>query len=233
LSTAGTASTNCTICDAGFYHRNLDAPASQENCATCPESAECSRATTLATLALPQNHWRLTPLTTDIHRCPEQGGIPDSPCLGGVGGGGAGGGDGGNTSTRRRASESGESGAYCIAGHAGPRCEQCLADGEYFDRLTYRCRECPSPAVVIAVICGVAAAIALLVAVVVGLGRAEPENLPWMLRGTARMSRACVERFSGLVIRLGLQGKFKVVISFCAQSWIEHAAISRFARLAI
>ncbi len=54
----------------------------------------------------------------------------------------------------------------------------------------------------------------VLVAAVFGLGRADPRQLPRVLRGTALVVRRFLDRASSAMVRLGLQGKFKVVVSF-------------------
>ena len=202
-------SSSCTVCAADFYLHDVSLVASQENCRDCPPSAECPWATTLESLGVPANHWRLSLQTIDIHRCPEQGGVAESPCLGGGGPSAVASGNG--TRARRRADETG---MYCIADHAGPRCEECLEDGVYFDRLTYRCKTCPGAGRIALVIGGGTGAIVLVIAVVLGLGKAQPHSLPWVLRGAAAVARWCIERSLRFVIRLGLQGKFKIVVSF-------------------
>ncbi len=84
----------------------------------------------------------------------------------------------------------------------------------YFDQLTHRCHACPSAATVVLLCFGTLAAIALLVAIVVGLGKARPEQLPMALRGVAGVARRFLQRSSSATVRLGLQEKFKIIISF-------------------
>ena len=99
-------------------------------------------------------------------------------------------------------------------GYAGPRCEECLETGHFFNQLTNRCHECPSPVRVTLIFCCCLAALAAVVAVVVQLGRAEPEQLPFTLRGIAGVAGRFLDRSASAAVRLALQEKFKIVVSF-------------------
>ena len=186
--------TTCDVCADDFYLHDSSAPATQENCHACPKDAVCGWGTTLESLVLPRNHWRLSQSTVDIHSCPEEGGVEESTCVGGV--------------------DSTNGTGYCLSSYSGPRCEMCLESGTYFDPLWNRCKACPSPAIVVLACLGIIAAVAGLVAAVFWLGRADPQQLPCVMRGVAGMVRRFLDRAGSAIVRLGLQGKFKVVVSF-------------------
>ncbi len=77
---------------------------------------------------------------------------------------------------------------------------------------------------VVVIFCGCLAALAALVAVVVGLGRAEPERLPFaIIRCLAGVARRFLDRSASAAVRLALQEKFKIVVSFFrATTRIKH-----------
>jgi hypothetical protein len=184
-------------CAADFYLHDLGTPASRENCEACPAAAACDWGTTIETLSLSRNHWRLSLRTVDIHSCPESGGVADSACEGSANGTGDG---------------------YCAAGYAGPRCEVCLRSAEYFNDLTHRCEACPSAARLALVFGGGLAGLVALLGAVYGLATAPPRKLPLALRGAAWVARRLVSSSATVAVRLGLQEKFKVVVSFL-QVW--------------
>ena len=80
-------STECTLCAEGFYLHDLSKIGEflgQEDCVRCPDLAKCSAGSTLETLELESNRWRLSTRTIDIRRCPEVGGVEHTSCGGGT-----------------------------------------------------------------------------------------------------------------------------------------------------
>jgi len=195
--------TMCGFCSEGFFLHDSSAPASQENCRACPKNAECGWGTTLQSLVLPRNHWRLSLSAVDIRSFPEIGGVDQSTFVGGAGPHGTG---------------------YCVPNAGGPRCEVCLDAHTYYDALQNRCNACPSATTVALICIGAIMAVATLVAVIFGLGRADPRQLPRVLRGAALVVRRLLDRAGGAIVRLGLQGKFKIVVSFL-QIWTVRLGI--------
>ena len=82
--------------------------------------------TTLETVVLPPNTWRLSSRSKDVRRCPVSPAGGDSACVGG--------------STAGVAGE-----GYCRTNHSGPLCQVCSApDGtQYFDEDEALCVDCP------------------------------------------------------------------------------------------
>ena len=121
----------------------------QGECTPCPEFATCAAYSTLASLALKQNFWRLSNATLDAHRCvtkEDEAAVTASPCVGGVW-------------TRRSGSSNGSSAsasvsghndpavrAYCAEGHYGPLCRGCTEPSWYFDPDATRCEPCAADA---------------------------------------------------------------------------------------
>ena len=104
--------------------------ASGGGCEVCPaDSTRCgapdalemaaTAGTTLATLDLLPNHWRLSSSTTDIHKCVRDANRPSS-CVGGR-----------------------DAGSYCTNGTSGPLCRVCSEPGEHFVVAEARCEQCP------------------------------------------------------------------------------------------
>lgn len=193
-------SSMCSICAAGFYLSGPDVSASAGNCITCPDEAVCGVGTALNTLLLVPNHWRLSVWSTDIRRCPEEGGVEDSACLGGGGQG---------ADSRRLASDEYEqSGSlYCRNGMSGPRCEECVADDEFFDQDLQRCEQCPgagrAAGILIGLVCVVVAVLALCY---------------WAWRRAAHSTSPVVRdwrnRISIFVVTIGIGAKFKILLGF-------------------
>ena len=91
---------SCEHCKAGYYLSGV--------CRVCPsEFAECEAFTTLATLHLKPNTWRLSALSLDFRSCVASSSFEQSPCVGG--------------------SLSGTTGGsgYCKEGYSGPLCRVC------------------------------------------------------------------------------------------------------------
>ena len=110
----GSVSRDACICVEGTYKSGSGV------CEQCPEDAECPRGTTVATMKLRSNRWRLSQDTVDIHACAIQTSWnPQTPCRGG------------------RVD-------YCYEGLRGPLCRVCVQPDSYFDMRTARCASCPA-----------------------------------------------------------------------------------------
>ena len=186
--------TVCDVCDAGYYLQNMALAASQSNCMACPDNAACPWGTTIQTLVLPRNHWRLSPHTIDIHTCPEQGGVVDSTCTG---------------STNRTFDDD-----YCLAGHEGPRCEVCIESNEFFDHVANHCRVCPSAARIVLLCVAFMGGIVVFVVAASSIFYVPPDRVPRALQGFAEVARWFGKRSTLIIVRIGLQEKFKIIVSF-------------------
>ena len=169
-----------------YYLYDASLAASEASCELCPaDDTRCPHdGTTLATLPLEPNRWRLSGSTTDIRcaflpfpptfrevrgvrgmqsagrRCPEEGGFEESSCVGGSGG------------DRRRLTE--DDSIYCRAGHHGPRCALCDDDDDYFNQLQQRCESCPG----VSQVAGIAVAICTAAVFVLILIRQALDGVP-------------------------------------------------------
>ena len=148
-ASVGAASPTECVCVEGFY------TSPSGHCMECEEGATAcfGAGTTLATLNLTINHWRLSNATADIR-----------PCVGGAW----------KPGTPTPCSGSIAEGSYCAdAGLAGPRCHVCVqgvygAPRRYYDEAMARCADCPATG---AAALGMTAAIGLACFAIVGLTR--------------------------------------------------------------
>lgn len=182
-------SVTCAACKPDFYlvtdgrAELLTRPT--EHCKPCPVHANCSAFdTSLASLGVPRDYWRASTATAELHRCRDS-----TKCVGSTAASGG----------RALAGHAAAGDMYCEAGHAGPRCESCIASGEYFSRSSGGCATCPDSSR-FAILAGVVAGAALLL---VGL-KAAVERLP----------RSLADRLSNTRDLIGVQPKLKVLISF-------------------
>jgi len=136
-TSAWPGSASCSICTALYYQQNVTTTASLANCQPCGQGLglDCSIGTTLETIIISPGFWRHTARTAQALRCRSDGAW--SPCLGGTNAGAEG--DG-----------------YCAEGYGGPRCELCISDDHFFDKLDARCHNCGNAAQLTAVFCCVA-----------------------------------------------------------------------------
>jgi len=156
-------------------------------CKPCPLHAVCDEGTTVEDLGVPRGYWRASPFTTEVHRCDSS-----IACVGS------------SRSARRSLAGVPTERGYCEQGHAGPRCEMCVEDRDYFDGT--KCVACPSSRRRFGTLVGVSAAALLLAATAHALTRRlQPTS------GLARRSAALRNR-----LRRGFsfQCKFKVTVSF-------------------
>ena len=105
----------------------------QGECTACPDFATCAAYSTLASLTLKQNFWRLSNATLDARRCvtkDDEAAVTASPCVGGNWTSSGGGGNGSRAA------------AYCAEGYYGPLCSGCTEPGWYFDPDGTRCEPC-------------------------------------------------------------------------------------------
>ena len=85
-------------------------------CLSCISGMDCDgRVSTVPTLKLQPNFWRMTNMTTDIFRCPTH----PNTCIGGD-----------------------QVGSYCKEGLTGPLCQVCVAPHHYLDLQEARCLPC-------------------------------------------------------------------------------------------
>lgn len=87
-SAVGTPAATGCVCAVNFVE-DAASSADELRCIGCPHGAECPTPnTTLATLTLPPNRWRLSARTTDIRPCLVNPGWAEgdpTPCVGGIG----------------------------------------------------------------------------------------------------------------------------------------------------
>ena len=190
-------SQGCFACPAGYYLDDLSATAIQmfdkpsEFCKRCPLHAKCPHGSSLETLVVPPNFWRLSNATSRLYPCYE-----DSAGLSSC--------RGSNTPVSRR-SEGFDDSIYCIEGHRGPRCAVCVSPSQYFDVISARCEDCTSSdrlVLVGSVIGGIAAFSALGCLV---LWNVKPAD--WIARRFAR-------RLALNSARIGAGAKFKQIVGF-------------------
>ena len=182
----------------------------QETCLECPTEASCSSNVTIETLSLKANFWRLSAATTDIKKCPEEGGVAHSACTGGsaplV------------TAHGRRAAEVPTSeGIYCRDGHTGPRCEVCEDPEFYYSTDTHSCEGCPSTARAVGVVILIVSVIGVLVAAYTWLWRrVARSHLTPAVAGQRWLQSffLFLRSVFGVDSSLQLAAKFKVLLGF-------------------
>ena len=115
----------------------------QERCHPCLTEAgkrevACPQNTTLASVGLARNRWRLTSLSRTVSTCIQGATTGKTACVGG--------------------GDSGTNGAgYCLANHSGPFCQVCSVDNKYFNDDEGQCIDCPRIPNVVGILAGVAA----------------------------------------------------------------------------
>ena len=109
----------CDVCSAGHYLRDSTKVPSEEECISCSTlgGVDCGWNSTLQTVVLRDEYWRISDLSVDVRRCDSRGN--GSSCLGG------------GTVGR------------CVEGQAGPLCKVCVDDSEFYDEGSGSCRACP------------------------------------------------------------------------------------------
>ena len=163
-------------------------------CMPCLTSMECKSATgeaavsTISTLVLKPNFWRLSKQTTDIRVCSPHFSThhPNSTttCLGGE--------------TNGLATD------YCAIGLKGPLCRVCTDDRSHFDSKTYSCKHCSlHGAAAVAAIFGILLGIALGIAL-----------LGWALLHSGSDVLSFVHRQRRRASKLGLLPKLKIAIGY-------------------
>jgi hypothetical protein len=113
----------CEHCREGYYWRG-PATNGTSACASCPPSAVCEAFTTLETLQLQNNLWRLNNRTLDVWECATSGDVRRSPCVGG----------------KQSGDETGS--GYCAPGHAGPLCAVCTERDRFYHTGRMSCVDC-------------------------------------------------------------------------------------------
>jgi len=117
-----TGSSSCPLCRREYYLH----PQSRE-CVKCPNEASCpdDGGSTLRTLGLKADYWRISANTTVIHRCPF-----DQACGGGFG-----------TDEASQHQFNFQSDDYCAQGYTGPLCAVCDS-GYFFIAAERTCKQC-------------------------------------------------------------------------------------------
>ena len=182
-------SIECGICDEGFFRRDSRTKATPEACEPCFEKgARCLVDATLETMVVLPGFWRLSNRSRVITKC--KGGAVEQRCIGGT-----------------DAGASGE--GYCGKHYTGPECLLCRG-GRGLYRKKGECIDCPEVGGKIAVLAGLAVAIAaLVVAFYLALFHRLGGRVA-ALKPTRRM----VAWVHSYVIILGLPAKLKILFSF-------------------
>lgn len=184
-------SSDCSFCFANYYSEVPSANGSAAlNCAACPGSATCAPNTTLATLNLTRNHWRLSPRSRQITAC-EQG-AEGSACAGGT-------------------SSGIEGDGYCLPGHRGPRCQICdqSARKQFFNVRRGICSDCP-PLDLSFPLIGIVSVVALLLSgVLYWIARSGSHSSHCMAVVTLSMNRVWRR-----IKDLALMAKLKILIVY-------------------
>lgn len=194
-------STTCDLCDEGFFQRNESAQVHEDSdlCEPCPEHGACPRGTTIASIRLNPGFWRDSLATSTIYACEGNlsNGHPFERSLSDP--------NASSSPNRCLGSVTGEGDEwdkttgdrYCLPGHSGPKCEAC-EEAHFFSQEANRCQACPS-ASDLASTAGKRLCVALLLGIL----------------AVAMYRNPVARRWLGFVPRLGLQVKFKIVVSFC------------------
>lgn len=144
----------------------------------------------LSELRVLKGFWRLSPSSPRIYRC--QVGKNASACQGGTAGA-----------------------SICREGHAGPLCQVCLEESQYFDADTAVCEVCPEPGDTVAIVMGVACAFLIIGGFVYFLHEQHAERFDFIgvpLRWLVHHTRMWV-RESGVMAKLKLALTFVQVIA--------------------
>jgi len=129
-------------------------------------------------------------LTAVIYECVDSDGCTGRPALPSAGSG-------------RQLEATAEDDRYCEPGYAGPLCERCLDDDQYFDMSARSCKECPSLAK-FAIPSGILVVLAVLAAALhAGLDRLH--------------ARHPLQRLAYAVPKSGIFVKAKIVIVSCTR----------------
>ena len=185
----GAASRDECVCVADYF---ADAAGACARCEIAGINCTERVGTTLATLELTRNHWRLSANTTDVIACTSDAAADaPTPCRGGA-----------------NASD------YCFEGLRGPLCHVCVEAAQYYDAATARCVDCDATGGA-----AVAGEAAILMGVVLGVGllrwvwlqrrQQTSASSPW-----ARRLVALIEHAMRIAPQLGLIGKSKIVIGY-------------------
>ena len=182
-------SIECGICDEGFFRRDARTKATPEACEPCFEKgARCLVDTTLETVVVLPGFWRLSNRSRVMTKC--KGSAVEQRCIGGT-----------------DAGASGE--GYCGERYTGPECLLCRG-GRGLYRKKGECVDCPEVGGKIAVLAGLAVAIA---AAVVGFYLALFHRLGGRVAALQPVRRMVAWVHSYVMI-LGLPGKLKILFSF-------------------
>lgn len=124
------AATSCDVCAAGHF-LPAGMRASSSSCRPCPSGGICGWNATVETIAVQPNFWRLSLQTDMLSPCGPRWRDPSlvTTCAGGSAGD-----------------------QICAAGSAGPGCEICLHEKQYYEAGT--CRDCPQTGASVGIVVG-------------------------------------------------------------------------------
>lgn len=177
------------VCEAGFFATPAYVEDTAEPCMECPVGSVCNATNQrLATLRLEIGYWRASAASMVVVPCSEEHGLSETSCVGGA------------------------VAALCAAGHSGPLCRVCTAEGAYFDEALGACATCPTggkPAFWVLVGVGAVLLLAAFSYSRMCAGPSSARRPAWLATLAAPMMRAY--RAAAL---MGLREYFKVLFSF-------------------
>ena len=159
---------------------------SDTTCEPCPTGSSCDQAgTTLETLNLDKDFWRLSNRSSKLYECNErmQGTHGISQCAGGTGPN------------------------YCQANLTGPLCSICINVDEHFDSVSMVCNKCTETGAAV-----VAVPVLMVLAIFLGVWLSTmlcKLGNPWLEATSNRLQQARVA-----ASRLGLMAKIKLCVAY-------------------
>jgi len=184
----------CPFCADNFYLnvRNVNAELLNKDptsfCLPCPANSQCEKNTTVETLKGNPGFWRDSLRTTVFYKCNNIARV----CLGGR--------NSFSRSLSGRVHNIGD--PSCDKGHSGVKCEVCVEKERYFDQSKGECSTCPSFSR-LASVAGIVAGSFILLFIM--------KYIAYRYTETERF----IANFLLSLTTIGLQAKFKIVISFC------------------
>ena len=184
-------------CRAGHYDDDDDPSVNSTNCVPCQIGSACpsdQAGLTIETLPIAPGYYRAHGRSKVLRRCPDGNKMNNSGCVGTAG-----------LFLRAGTYGLGEEGP-CRPGLTGPYCRICDESNtsRYYSFSESDCKECPDPALPIAVVAGL---VALALAVTVAWYLVDPFR-------TIRCLRRLKFRLNRLVEQLSLRAKLKQLVSF-------------------
>ncbi len=188
----GAVSREECVCIADYF---ADAAGVCMRCTTAGVNCTDRLGTTLATLELARNHWRLSENTTDVIPCTSEADSVATPCRGGS-----------------------DASDYCFEGLRGPLCRVCVAEAHYYDATIARCVSCDATGGAAitgetAIYLGVGLGVGLLLWLMRWL-RLRHSQQPSASTLCERRLITLFEHTMKIAPHLGLIGKFKIAIGY-------------------